>query len=134
MTWQLLKEVVSLYEWRGNKVPAVKICKRDLEISSDTTFSVTADAPMARINSGSIDRVNTDMMNVKWRFFHFWEVIPESSQVRMTPCPRFFAAFILQNANNLRPFMNLFFVYTNTYNTVVWFPAFSLLLRHLQFT
>ena len=46
-------------------------CKRDLAISSDTPFSATADAPMALINSGSIDIMNTDMMNVKWCYFHF---------------------------------------------------------------
>ena len=28
----------------------------------------------------------------------------------------------------------IFCLYTNTYNTVIWFPAFSLHLRHLQFT
>lgn len=80
-------------------LPAPKnFCKRDLELSADTPFFATSDAPLVLVKGGSIDRANTEMMNVRWRFFHFWKQIPQSSQVRMEPCKHCFAKFILDNA------------------------------------
>ena len=98
IAWEdLLQDV---FEFIVNLPTPNNFWKRDLEFISDTPLSATADAAMTLINSGSIDRVNTDMhMNVKWRLFRLRKVIPGSSQVRMTPCPHFFAAFISQNVN-----------------------------------
>ena len=79
-------------------LPAPKnFCHRDLELSADTPFFATADAPLVLVKGGSIDRANTEMMNVRWRFFHFWKQIPQSSQVKMDPCKHCFAKFILNN-------------------------------------
>jgi len=51
-------------------LPAPKnFCKRDIELSKDTPVFATADAPMVLIKGGGIDRANTEMMNVRWRFF-----------------------------------------------------------------
>ena len=58
-------------------LPAPKnICKRDIELATDIPFFATSDAPIILIKGGSIDRANTDMMNVRWHFFHFWKQIP----------------------------------------------------------
>lgn len=60
----------------GNVVhlPASKtFCKRDLELTPDTPFFATADAPLVLIRKATIDRTNTEMMNVRWRYFHFWK-------------------------------------------------------------
>ena len=77
-------------------LPAPKtFCKRDLELTADTPFFVTADAPLVLIRKGTIDRINTEMMNVRWRYFHFWKKISQAEQKHFAPCGRCFARFIL---------------------------------------
>ena len=79
-------------------LPAAKnFCRRDIELKSDTPFFATADAPPVLIKGGSIDRVNTEMMSVRWRFFNFWRQIPASQQLRLTPCGHCFALLVLQH-------------------------------------
>lgn len=79
-------------------LPAPKnFYRRDIELSADTPFFATSDAPLVLIRGGCIDRANTDMMNVRWRFFHFVKQIPEASQIRMDPCSHCFAKFIIEN-------------------------------------
>lgn len=79
-------------------LPAPKnFYKRDLELSADTPFFATSDAPLVLIRGGCIDGANTDMMNVRWKFFHFFKQIPQASQVRMNPCSHCFAKFIIEN-------------------------------------
>ena len=79
-------------------LPAPKnFCRRDIELKSDTPFFATADAPPVLIKGGSIDRVNTEMMSVRWRFFNFWRQIPASQQLRLTPCGHCFALLVLQH-------------------------------------
>ena len=81
-------------------LPAPKtFCQRDLELTADIPFFATADAPIVLIRGGAIDRTNTEMMNVRWRFFHFWKKIPEEQQQEFSPCGRCFARFILTNVN-----------------------------------
>ena len=45
------------------------------------------------------DRANTEMLNVRWRFFHFWRQIPPAEQQKLIPCSPCFATFILANKN-----------------------------------
>ena len=74
-------------------------CKRDIELSKDTPVFPTADAPMVLIKGGGIDRENIEMMNVRWRFFHFWRQIPPVEQQQLIPCGPCFTTFILANKN-----------------------------------
>ena len=77
-------------------LPAPKtFCKRDLELTEDTPFFATADAPLVLIRKGTIDGTNTEMMNVRWRYFHFWKKIPQAEQKHFAPCGHCFARFIL---------------------------------------
>ena len=79
-------------------LPAPKnVCPRDIELNADIPFFATADAPIVQVRGGSIDRANTDMMNVRWHFFHFWKQIPRSEQLRLIPCGHCFAKFVLDN-------------------------------------
>ena len=55
-----------------------------------------SDAPLVLIKGGSIDHTNTEMMNVRWKFFKFSKPIPEASQVKFEPCGQCFANFILK--------------------------------------
>ena len=58
-------------------LPAPKtFCKQDIELTNNTPFFVTADAPLVLVKGTSIDRANTHMMDVRWRMFHFWRQIP----------------------------------------------------------
>ena len=75
-------------------LPAPKnFCSQDIEFNQDTP----ADAPLVLVKGGSIDQANTQMMSVRWRFFHFWKQIPETEQLRLKPCPKCFSKLILNN-------------------------------------
>ena len=75
-------------------------CKRDIELSKYTPFFATADAPLVLIKGGSLDHANTEMMHVRWQFFHFWKAIPRSKQVSLEPCGACFAKLVLENVIN----------------------------------
>ena len=81
--------------------PAPKnVCSRDIELCKDTPFFATSDAPLVLVKAASIDRVNTEMMNCRWVFFHFWNQIPQAEQQRILPCSFCFAKFILRDPRN----------------------------------
>ena len=78
-------------------LPAPKtFCKQDIELTNDTPFFATADAPLVLIKGTSIDRANTHMMDVRWRMFHFWRQIPQAEQQNLISCGHCFAKFILE--------------------------------------
>lgn len=79
-------------------LPAPKtFFKQDVELSKDTPFFATSDAPLVLIKGTSIDHANTQMMDVRWRMFHFWRQIPQSEQQNLIPCGQCFTKFILDN-------------------------------------
>ena len=76
--------------------PAPKtFCKQDMELANDTPFLETADAPLVPVKGTSIDRANPNMMDVRWRMFHFWHQIPQAEQPNLISCGHCFAKFIL---------------------------------------
>ena len=80
-------------------LPAPKnVCSRDIELAGDTPFFATSDAPLVLVKAGSADHVNTEMMNSRWAFFHFWKQIPQAEQEELLPCGFYFAKFVLENA------------------------------------
>ena len=55
-------------------LPAPKnLCRKDIELSKDTPFFATSDSPLLLVKGGAMDRVNAEMMNCRWFFFHFWK-------------------------------------------------------------
>ena len=42
---------------------------KDIGLERHTPFFATSDTPVVLINNGSIDRMNTEMINVRWRMF-----------------------------------------------------------------
>ena len=79
-------------------LPAPKtFWKQDIELSKDTPFFATADAPLVLVKGSIIDRANTQMMEVRWRLFHFWRQIRQTEQDNLVPCGSCFARFILTN-------------------------------------
>ena len=82
-------------------LPAPKnLSSHDVELQRDTPFFATSDAPIVLVKGGSIDHTNTQMMNARWRFFHFWRQIPLEEQQELVPCGHCFARFILENTAN----------------------------------
>ena len=68
---------------------------RDIEFTSDTPVFATSKSPIVFIIGSSIDERETEMMDVRWRKFHFFHQIPISSQKTVTPCSTCFAHLIL---------------------------------------
>jgi hypothetical protein len=67
---------------------------KDIVLEGDTPLFATCDAPLDLINIGSIDRVNTEMMNVRWRMFPLNRHIPRDEQRNIAACARCFAKLI----------------------------------------
>ena len=68
---------------------------RDIEFTSDTSGFATSKSPIFFIKGSSIDERETEMMDVRWRKFRFFQQIPISSQNTVTPCGPCFAYLIL---------------------------------------
>ena len=68
---------------------------KDIVLEKDTPFFATSDAPLVLINNGSIGRVNTEMMNVRWRMFKLHKQIPRDEQRDINPCGHCFAELLL---------------------------------------
>ncbi|KAK3707520.1 hypothetical protein QZH41_006507 [Actinostola sp. cb2023] len=71
--------------------------QQDILFDRDSPFFATADAPLALIKGGIIDRINTNMMRVRWHYFEFWRQIPEEEQIQIKPCGRCFAELVLSH-------------------------------------
>ena len=88
-----------MFCWRGISriyLPAPKnVCNKDIGIKNDVPIFATSDMPIFFAKGGSIDQVNTRMMEVRWRSFKLWKLIPEEERKELKPCPRCFAEFIL---------------------------------------
>lgn len=82
-------------------LPAPKnVCARDIELGTDIPFFATSDAPIILIKGGSVDRANTDMMDVRWHFFNFCKQISRSDQQSLIPCSHCFAKLIFENKSD----------------------------------
>ena len=78
-------------------IPAPKnVCSKDIGLKQDTPFFATADAPIVLVKGGSLDQCNTQMMEVRWVFFHLWRQIPKECQVELPACPKCFARLIIE--------------------------------------
>ena len=45
------------------------LCSKDIELSKDTPFFATSDAPLVLVKGVAMALVNTEMMNCRWVFF-----------------------------------------------------------------
>ncbi len=83
--------------------PAPKnFMKKDNVLEKDTPFFATSDAPLALANGGSVDRVNTEMMDVRWRMFKLNRQIPKEDQEDIKPCAPCFAKLIFKNVEHYK--------------------------------
>ena len=72
---------------------------KDIVLDKDTPFFATSDAPLALIKGGTIDRINTEMMQVRWITFKLHRQIPQNEQKEMKPCVSCFGKLVTSNAN-----------------------------------
>ena len=68
---------------------------KDIIFDKDTPFFATADAPITLVRGGAVDRVNTEMMTVRWRAFQFSYQVKENERLELKPCNRCFADLVL---------------------------------------
>ena len=54
-------------------------------------------SPLILVKGSSINLADTEMMNVRWCFFHLWKQIPPTEQQNLTPCGHCFAKLILEH-------------------------------------
>lgn len=79
--------------------PAPKnIMNKDIVLDKDMPFFATSDAPLVLINKGCLDRVNTEMMEVRWKAFKLQRQIPQNEQKQIKPCSHCFAELLLSDS------------------------------------
>ena len=69
---------------------------KDIEFSSDTPLFATAQAPISFVKGSFIDDRETEMMQVRWRFFYFNYQFQPQEQKTVPPCGHCFAKMLLQ--------------------------------------
>ena len=57
---------------------------KDIVLEKDTpSFFATSDAPLPLIKGGPIDRINTEIMHVRWHTFQLYRQITKEQQKEM---------------------------------------------------
>lgn len=85
-----------LLEGQLVRFPAPKThYSQDIVFEADAPVFCTANEHFSFVRGGSVDRVETDMMRVRWREFKFFSQIPAEEQVIIPSCARCFAELIL---------------------------------------
>ena len=64
-------------------------------LHSGGKFPSCCDALLALIKGGTINRINTEMMHVRWRMFQLYRQILKEQQKEMAVCSSRFAKFII---------------------------------------
>lgn len=68
---------------------------KDIVFDTDAPIFCTSSEELSFVRGGVLDRVETDMMNSRWKSFKLTYQIPEDNQVNTHPCSRCFAELIL---------------------------------------
>ena len=94
-------ELLQVLEGDTVHFPAPKnLMSKDIVLDKDTPFFATSDAPLALINGATINRVNTEMMHVRWNMFQLYWQIPREKQKELKACCSCFAKLIIGNATD----------------------------------
>ena len=68
---------------------------QDIVLDHDVPIFCTTKEPFTFVRAGVVDLVETQMMAVRWRTFHFFHQIPAEHQVETPPCGHCFARLIM---------------------------------------
>ena len=68
---------------------------RDIEFTSNTPAFAMSKSSIVFIKGSVLDEKETEMMDVRWKKFNFYNQIPISSQKTVTPCGCCFAKLLL---------------------------------------
>lgn len=89
-------DLLLLLEGKIVRFPAPKThYAQDIVFEKDSPIFCTANEHFSFVRGGAVDRVETEMMRVRWRCFHFFSQIPQDQQISIPSCPRCFTEFIL---------------------------------------
>ena len=87
-----------LLEGQLVRFPAPKThYSQDIVFNRDSPIFCTSNEHFSFVRGGAVDQVETEMMRVRWRSFHFFSQIPQEQQVTVPPCPRCFAELIMHS-------------------------------------
>lgn len=85
-----------LLEGQLVRFPAPKThYSQDIVYERDAPIFCTTNEHFTFVRGGAVDRVETEMMRVRWKAFQFFAQIPEEEQISLPSCSRCFAEFIL---------------------------------------
>ena len=94
-------DMLLLLEGQTVHLPAPKShYAQDIVFDSDTPVFCTGKQELQYIRGQVLDERETEMMRVRWRHFMFYAQIQQNEQRNVPPCPRCFAAFILQRSTH----------------------------------
>ena len=68
---------------------------KDIVFDKDSPIFCTGKQPIIYIKNGMIDQMETDMMAVRWKIFHFNVRIAEKNQMEIAKRAKCFATFVL---------------------------------------
>ena len=89
-------DLLLMFEGQTVHLPAPKShFSKDLEFNNDTPIFCTTKHDFVYVKGGVIDRMETEMMAVRWKAFQFQRQIPQNEQLSIQPCSRCFAELIL---------------------------------------
>ena len=68
---------------------------KDIVFNGDTPIFATGKNPIVFVKNGLLDEKETEMMNVRWKIFHFHAQIAREKQKELPACGKCFATLIL---------------------------------------
>ena len=88
-------DLLLMLEGQPVHLPAPKshFCK-DIVFDSDTPIFSTSKHELVYVRGGAIDETETQMMQVRWRIFHFYRQISQANQRKIPPCGKCFARLV----------------------------------------
>ena len=91
-------ELLQVLEGDTVHFPAPKKCDEQGHCPRERyTVLCNKRCPTCTYQSGSIDRINTEMMQVRWHTFQLHRQIPQNEQKEIKTCNSFFAKLIINN-------------------------------------
>jgi len=93
------KDLLLLLERKPVRLPAPKnMYSEDVNITSEVPISATSKSTIRyRGSYGTIDEMEDQMMNVRWKVFKFSHQFEECNQKNISPCPKCFSTLVFSN-------------------------------------
>ena len=70
---------------------------QDIVLEEDTPIFCTAPSRIHIISNGTVNEIESEMMNVRWKTFQFVYQIKKEDVIDVAPCPKCFAYLLMNN-------------------------------------